>query len=103
MFPFVELLYLHQGAENSGWLTDGLIKSAAASVPGLDVSRLLEERVSPTVSQVARKMDADATADAVQVTPTILVGKSGGRLSQVVLSSPGDYRAVADAIDNALG
>ena len=102
MFQLAKLLYLHQGAENSGWLTDDLIASAAASIPGLDGDWVIEQRVAPDIATQAQEMDADATADAVQVTPTIIVGKSGERGQQVELSSPADYRSVADAIDNAL-
>ena len=103
LFQFVKLLYVQQGPENSGWLTDDAITSAAASIDGLDVSRLLEDRVSAAAAAEASKMDSDATADEVQVTPTILVGRSGGQLRQVELASPGDYAAIAAAVDQALG
>jgi hypothetical protein len=38
----------------------------------------------------------------VQATPTILVGKSGGALRPVTLTSPSDQQSVASAINAAL-
>jgi hypothetical protein len=37
LFDDTQLLYLNQGPENSGWLSDQLVDAAAASIPGLDV------------------------------------------------------------------
>jgi len=42
-------------------------------------------------------------ADAVQETPTVLVGKTGGTLTQVKLLSSVDGDSVAKAVDAALG
>ena len=44
LFNFSQLLYFNQGTENTGWLNDAMIKAAAASIPGLDVPRLLSDR-----------------------------------------------------------
>jgi hypothetical protein len=38
----------------------------------------------------------------VSSTPTILVGKTGGKLTLVSMSSPTDYGAVSAALANAL-
>jgi len=101
LFNFMQLLYDNQGAENTGWLSDDLMKSAAASVPGLDVNRLLAERNSGKVDDRARAMDAQAGADGVHSTPTILVGKTGTAPKVVTLASPTDSAPVAAAIDAA--
>jgi protein-disulfide isomerase len=101
-FNFVQLLYLNQGAENSGWLDDDMITAAAASVPGLRVPELLNERDSSAVADEATAFDGQAKRDQVSETPTILVGRSGGTLKQVQLSSPQDLTSVTNAIDAAL-
>jgi Thioredoxin len=49
LFDFSELLYFNQGAENSGWLDDAMIRRAAASIPGLDVGTLLGVRDSASI------------------------------------------------------
>lgn len=102
LFNFAQLLYLNQRAENSGWLNDEMVKSAAASIPGLDVPRLLDDRSSGPVSDQQDTFDAQATADDVRSTPTILVGKSGKTPQRVTVDSPSDPRSVAAAIDAAL-
>lgn len=102
LFNFVQLLYLNQGLENGGWLNDNMVEAAAASIPGLDVPRLLTERSSGEVQDREQKVDAQATADKVQATPTILVGKSGTVPKEVTLTSPTDVGSIDVAIAAAL-
>jgi protein-disulfide isomerase len=102
LFNFAQLLYLNQGTENTGWLSDDLVKATAASIPGLDVPKLLDARGSRSVSSSAQELDSQASADNVQSTPTILVGKSGKKPAPVSLSSPADSESVAAAIAAAL-
>jgi protein-disulfide isomerase len=101
LFNFTQLLYHNQGAENSGWLDDGMVTAAAASIPGLDVRLLRHERNSRIVDDVSRGYDDDASDDKVTSTPTILVGKTGKVLHPVTLAFPSDERAVAAAIEAA--
>jgi protein-disulfide isomerase len=102
LFNFAQILYVNQGVENTGWLNEQTVASAAASIPGLDVTRLLADSNSANVKAQASTYDQLATKDSVQATPTILVGKSGGSLRPVVLTSPADSQSVASAINAAL-
>lgn len=102
MFNVAELLYLNQSAENSGWLSDDLVANVAASIPGVDVTRFLEDVDDPSVADKASSFDADATTDAVSSTPTILVGRSGEDARVVQLADATDAEAVARAIDSAM-
>jgi protein-disulfide isomerase len=102
-FNFIQLLYGNQAGENSGWLSDDMVRSAAASIPGLDVDKLLSASDSDAIHAQAKQYVTQATADKVTGTPTLLVGGSGGTLTTVELSSPTDLKSVADAIDAALG
>jgi protein-disulfide isomerase len=102
LFDLMELLYISQGAENSGWLSDRLVQNAAASIPGLDVARLLESGATAAVESRAAAFDAEAQTASVASTPTIFVGKTGGKLRLVKLASPTDGDAVATAIESAL-
>jgi protein-disulfide isomerase len=103
MFNFAQLLYLNQGSENSGWLDNNLISSAAGRVPGLNVSKLEAGRGTAATAKSAAAFDRQAVADAVQVTPTILVGQTGGKLQRVSLSSPSDAQSVGAAVNRLLG
>jgi protein-disulfide isomerase len=98
-FDFTQLLYYNQGSENSGWLDDNLIRSAFASIPGLKVGAAEQARTESAISQEAHRFDSQADADKVQGTPTVLVGKTGGKLSEVV--SP-DVANLSAAIRQAL-
>jgi protein-disulfide isomerase len=102
LFNFMQLLYDNQGAENTGWLDDNLVKSAAASIPGFDASRVLSERDSGAIGNQAKAMDTQASADNVHSTPTILVGRTGTKPKLVKLSSPSDAASVSAAINTAL-
>jgi len=103
MFNFAQLLYLNQGIENSGWLDNKLISSAAGGIPGVNVSKLEAGRGAAATSKSATAFDRQAAADAVNVTPTILVGKTRGTLQRVALSSPSDAQSVGAAVNRALG
>ena len=102
LFNFTQLLYDNQGTENTGWLDDNMIKSAAASIAGLDANRLLDDRNSSTVEERAKEMDTEASSANVKSTPTILVGRSGTTPKRVTLTAPGDVTPVSAAIDAAL-
>jgi protein-disulfide isomerase len=76
-YNFAKVLYNNQQTENTGWLTDKMIASIAASVPGLHVYTLFDQRNSARAKAIASQVDALAKKDKVTGTPTILVGKTG--------------------------
>ena len=102
MFDLMAILFANQGGENTGWLDDDMVTAAGASIPGLAVPRLLEERESSRVANAAAALDLLAQEGGIDSTPTILVGKSGETLREVTLSSATDTQAVAAAIEQAL-
>jgi protein-disulfide isomerase len=102
MFNFMQLLYDNQGVENSGWLNDSIVKSAAVSIPGLDVNRFLGDITSSAVDDKVSKVNDQSTADGLAYTPTILVGKTGSELHLVNVPSATDPSPVVAAIDAAL-
>jgi len=103
MFDYMELLYFNQASENTGWLDERMVEAAAASIPGMDVPALMDARDASAIKQREQKFEAQATADRVNSTPTILVGKTGKALKPVQLQSPTDVDSVSAAIDDALG
>ena len=78
-----------------------MVKSAAASVPGLDVPRLLSARSASTINAQAQAFDSQSHRDNVSETPTVLVGKSGGPLHKVSFPSLTDPAAISAAIEAA--
>jgi protein-disulfide isomerase len=103
MFNVAQLLFLNQGAENGGWLSDDLVRRVAAGIPGVDVQRFVSDAGSTAVADEGAAFDAAARAAGVNSTPTILVAKTGGEPTLVALTDPTDSDSVAKAIDTALG
>jgi protein-disulfide isomerase len=94
-----EAMYRHQGAENSGWVTDDLIRRLAARIPGLDVDRLFTDAERSDI-----RSDAEGAADAaseagIPGTPSFLIqlGDSPPYLIQL-----GSAREMQAALDDAL-
>jgi protein-disulfide isomerase len=99
LWNLMEALYRNQGAENSGWLTEDLVRRLAAEIPGLDVDQLLSDAERPDIVGEASNAASKASAAGIQGTPTFLVkiGDSTPYLIQV--ASVDDMRA---ALDDAL-
>lgn len=99
LWHVVDLLFLNQGAENSGWLTERTLERVGASVPGLDTTRMLDERdeVGPQIEAA----QTAATAAGISATPSFVVGPTGGRLHRVEVDSL-DAEALRPALDAAL-
>jgi protein-disulfide isomerase len=100
-FNFAQITYANQGTENTGWLNQTFIQRAAASVPGMDVRGLLDEQNSTFVTNATHRIDAQATADKVSETPTLLIGKTGSKLKKVSSTAPFDAAELAAAIRSA--
>ncbi|HEY8193096.1 MAG TPA: thioredoxin domain-containing protein [Gaiellaceae bacterium] len=99
LWHVVDLLYRNQGHENSGWLTETTLREVGASVPRLDVERMLARRAAMTKKLEAAR--TAATAAGVEGTPSFEVGRTGGRLRGVRISSL-DANALRPAIESAL-
>ncbi len=97
----LELLYQNQGTENTGWVTEPLLRSIGDAVPGLNTSKMLDERQSPAVERLLAQADALAQQAGVNSTPTFAVGRTGSSLRIVHVSSLG-ATGLEPAIDAAL-
>jgi protein-disulfide isomerase len=101
-FNFMQVTYVNQGVENSGWLNQAFIKQAAASVPGLKVHRVLDQQSSSAVEAAGRTIDSQANADEVPVTPSLYLGKTGTKPRYVSSSVTFDPAKLAAAIDSQI-
>jgi protein-disulfide isomerase len=102
LFDFAQLLYANQGPENSGWLDDTMVASAAKSIPGVNVQELVDASNSNGVKATASQYDSLAKADAVGGTPAIYIGKTGGTYAPVSPETAPDAATVSAAIERAL-
>jgi protein-disulfide isomerase len=98
LWDVVHGLYRSQGAENSGWVTDELLRSLTHS--GVDTRRMLARTGS---SVVERELSAAANAaEQAQVpgTPYFQAGRTGGPPEplQVTSSDAAAFRVALDAL-----
>jgi protein-disulfide isomerase len=94
-----ELLFHNQGAENSGWVTDDLLRQVGASVPGLDVDAMMDGRNSAEVATAVGSAQAAAQAAGVSATPSFEIGKTGGAMTLVQGARPTeDFRQLLDQL-----
>jgi protein-disulfide isomerase len=99
LWNFSHLLYRSQGAENSGWITDDLLRRIGGSIPGFDTQKMMADRQSPEVEAALSASAQQATNGRVDRTPTFFAGPTGGTLQQVPLTAltPEAFRPTLDA------
>jgi protein-disulfide isomerase len=86
LWGMVHALYQDQGAENSGWVTDELLRDVAAR-QGLDGEQLLADLDQPWVVEHIQRAAAQAQTSGARGTPSFEIGRTGGRLVPVQLRS----------------
>lgn len=95
LWDLVHGLYERQGHENSGWVADDLVTEIATGIPGLDAEQLLDARWNGSI-ETAMKRDAEAARTAgIRGTPSFQIGRTGGALERVELTSLGADGIVA--------
>jgi protein-disulfide isomerase len=80
LWNFVDLLYLNQGEENTGYVTASYLHRLLAAVPGLNVPAALRASGTPAADAALLQANDLATAEGVSGTPTFLVGRTGQAL-----------------------
>jgi protein-disulfide isomerase len=83
LWHLVELLYLNQGAENSGWVTDSLLRGALAEIPGVDAEKVLEARDGAAVTALVERAARQAQTAGIDSTPSFQLGRTGAPLERL--------------------
>jgi len=96
-----EALYRSQGPENSGWVTDDLIRELAGEIPDLDVDRLFDDAESDEVARLVQEGVDKAQADGVPGTPTFFIAVDGQE--PYMLQSGLTAEQMGAALDDVLG
>jgi protein-disulfide isomerase len=98
LWDVVHGLFLRQGVENAGWVTDELLQSLGGS--GLDARRMLDESGSPAVDRELEAAARAASAAGVPGTPFFQAGRTGGRLEPLRVDSldAATFRAALDRL-----
>ena len=87
LFQFADALYQNQGAENSGWVSDELLRQISGEL-GLDWQKLQKDADGPAVLQQANAMASEAEQRSVPGTPWFYVQIGDGEPYEV---RPGSF------------
>jgi protein-disulfide isomerase len=100
LWNYLDLLYRNQGPENSGWVTDGLLRAVGSSIPGLDTNALMLARASAEVDNALALSAQQARNARVDSTPAFFAGRTGRTLERVAVSSltADAFRPTLDAL-----
>lgn len=95
LWNFVDLLYLNQGEENSGYVTQTYLRDLLEAVPALNVPQALDASRSPAAADALASASETAAQDGISATPSFLIGRAGGSLQQFQPSSlsPSPFQA----------
>jgi protein-disulfide isomerase len=95
LWNFVDLMYLNQGEENSGYVTPTYLEHLLEAVPALNVRQALDSSRAPAASAALSSANQVATRSGISATPSFLIGRAGGPLRQFQPSSlsPAPFQA----------
>ena len=85
LWSFNDALYAHQGAENSGWITNAVILTAAREA-GANGQKILADMGSSAVDAALTKAQNEARADQVQGTPTFVLQRPPALSQQLAVT-----------------
>lgn len=103
LWQYVDLFYLNQGEENTGYATDEFLARIGRAVRGLDVDRALADRSLPDVQRALTEAQTEWQVAGFNGTPAFLLGPTGGRLSAVLGQNEAPTVALmSERIDEAL-
>lgn len=100
LWQLQDALYRNQGGENSGWVTEALLRALAAEIPDLDVDRVLADAQSDQVTAMVTEAAAQANAAEVPGTPTLAI--QIGSEEPSLLESGTSLAELSAALDKAL-
>ena len=80
LWNFVDLLYLNQGEENTGYVTPAYIDRLLEAVPGLKVSAALSASRTQAAGEALAQANEVASQNGIDSTPSFLIGRIGGPL-----------------------
>lgn len=99
LWNFIDQLYKRQGAENTGWITDSVLRDAASSA-GVNADQMLKD--AGNMQGKVTEAENRATQYRLQGTPTFVLVKSPSPPQTLALTSL-DSAAFNAALSTALG
>jgi protein-disulfide isomerase len=97
LWPFLDAFYARQGAENSGYVTDGFLRDVARAA-GVDADAALAQAGSGFATTRLDLANRNAARLGIDSTPTLTVRRGGGP-EHVLAANPLDPASVVAALD----
>lgn len=98
----IDLLFINQGQENSGFATDGFVRDTLSAVEGLDVDKVLTDAEAGGATTAIDEVRSLSERYAIQSTPSFLIGKTGGSLEKLDVQNL-DGTQIRDAVKELAG
>ena len=102
LWDMTEALYVNQGDENSGWVTDELVRGIGEQIEGLDVDRMFADTDDPQVDAAITKAEQQSTTAGIRGTPAFFV-KVGDAPPYAIQPTTLSTEGFREALDDALG
>jgi protein-disulfide isomerase len=101
LWQFADLVYLHQGQENTGYVTDAFITKIARAA-GLEAGPIVAAAHSGTTPALMTQAEQEAAAQNFSSTPSFLLGSRGGTLQPLEVNQlePSAFTSQIDAALN---
>jgi protein-disulfide isomerase len=80
LWNFVDLMYLNQGTENTGYATSTYLRHLLAAIPGLNVAAALSASQAPAADAALEEASRFAAQEGISGTPSFLIGRVGAPL-----------------------
>ena len=101
-WQFIELFYLNQGEENTGYVTDDFIRRVGKSAKVPDVETLVVASNAEGAGQSVTEAKSDAEEFGIDSAPAFLIGPTGKQLAQLQITTPEDAGQYTQAVDRLL-
>jgi protein-disulfide isomerase len=100
LWNFIDLFYINQGQENSGYVTDEFLRRIGSGVRGLDVERAMDDRSLPAVQDQLDEAQTEWQSSGFTGTPSFLLGPTDGDLEPFEITSfdPSEFTSAIDRL-----
>ncbi len=101
LWELQEAMYRNQGGENTGWVTEELVRDLAADIEGLDADQMVADADSAEVEAMMAEAAQQAQEAQIGGTPTLAI--QVGDDEPTTLESVPSFAELTQMLDDALG
>ncbi|PTL58820.1 DsbA family protein [Paraconexibacter algicola] len=102
LWQALDLFFINQGRENSGYADDAFVRTTLSGIPGLDVDKAIADGEGSAGTEAINQAQQLADQNGISSTPSFLIGKTGGKLEKLELSSL-DGSQIRDKVQELAG